>query len=268
MVRVSANTPERFVMTIKQYMLDGSLVPVAPHRDSLVVCVDGEECRYEDVVFDCEGGYHCEEESARERHAEILQEALDAEDAYCIDYVASEDYGNDYAYLPFENPHRIREQLEEYVRDEYADYYGTVRNITVVGIKLIVDGIYERVDCNDVEARYNYNEYSNCFGEGCLIDSLGVGEHETQIDINAHKDLKRLYDHVGPDGFADLLKEYNGDLYVSHREADDLRKHTDYPCFFATSGGHGCWGYVVPESRMKELIAEACIDYCRKADGK
>jgi len=255
-------------MSEMQRTLDGALVPVGPHRDDLVECSDGSFVRYEDVEFvDCRGGVHSNEDDMNDANDDIVRDVLDSRDEWIGEYVASDDYGDNYAYLVLEDSVRWKDRIAEYVDEECPDLSGDVRRI-------IVDNLWGAIDGYDLEAHYQSNEYACYYGEGVCVDSFEVGEYEDQIEVNEVPELRALYDSGDLEG---CLGRYNGDLCINENDRYDAElgrrvktgfvEKSDHPTFYGYSGGWGRWHYAIPADRMKELLAETIADYCRLKDG-
>ena len=204
---------------------------------------------------------------------DIVKELLDAEDEWIGEYVASDDYGNGYAYLVSERSYYWSDRIGEWLDDNCTDGGGWKARPRYTGElrKALVEGIADRMDECDYEAHYQSNEYANWGGDGCCLDSLEVGEYETQIDIAGRPEFEALAASGDLEG---CLDRYNGDLYISCNDRYDAESgrrvrtgYVSHGCFWGYSTGWGRWHYVVSDERMNALLCESIVDYCERADG-
>ena len=254
-------------MADMQKMLDGTLAPVGPHRDDLIECSDGSTVRYEDIEFtDCRGGVHSCEDDMNDANDEIVGDLLDAEDSWIGEYVASDDYGDEYAYLVMESSHGWRDRIEEWVEDKHPKFDGSM-------LSTIVDDLSDKIDSYDIEGHYQNNEYANYFGNGCCLNSYQVGEYEDQIIVDDREEFKALHESGDLEG---CLDRYNGDLCINENSRYDAESGRrvkcgyvskgEYPMFYGYSAGWGCWHYAVSDERMEKLLSEVIASYCRRTD--
>lgn len=240
----------------KQYTLDGRLVPVGPHRDDIIETEDGEFIRYGDIEYtDCRGRVYHDEELRDDANDDIVRELLDSRDEWIGDYVASDDYGESYAYVVFEDSaYRWRDRIDEWLEDNHSNY-------SVELSRELINGIIENLNGFDLEAHYDPNEYACWHGSGCAVDSLEVGEYEDQIGVSDYPEFEALHE----DGLLeDCLERYNGNLCINTYGRD---LSGAYPCFYGYSGGWGRWHYVFSDEAMENALCEAIIAYCRRLDG-
>ena len=253
----------------RQIMLDGTIVPVGPHRDDIIETEDGEFIRYGDIEYeDCKGRVFSNEEDKDESNADIVAGILDSHSEWLDEYLASEDYGGEYAYLACEDKCRWKDQIGRWLDDNYSDrpkrhsysryldrplFDGDVRDA-------IIDGMIDKLDDYEIECSYSLNEYACFSGNGCCVDSFPIGEHEDQIDVNS---IPEFADLAGRGELLDALGRYNGDLYLNY-EGRDLSG--DYPCFYAYTSG-GVWHYYFSDDSMERALCAAMIDHCERADG-
>lgn len=245
---------------MKQLKLDGSIVPVGPHRDDTVVCSDGTEVVRSEVFVDCAGGAHSSDEDRKDANVAIVTELLDAQEkwysAYCTE---NEDFASGYDCIVAEGSHGWKDRIEEYLEEENIDYDAA-----------LVAFLIDRLDANDCELKYNRSDYSCYSGPGLCLDSIEIGEQELQIDINNFPELKVLHESGELD---DILDCYNGDLYISRSQRRVLNEETgcyeqvgrdtympygdsDYPNMFGYANPGGQWHWVVPADTVNELIRE------------
>lgn len=240
----------------KQRTFDGRLVPVAPHRDDIIETEDGALIRYGDIEFvDCRGRAFSNEELRDDSNDSIVSELLDSRDEWIGDYVASDDYGDSYAYVVCEDgAYRWRDRIDEWLEDNHSNY-------SVELSRELINGIIENLDDSDLEAHYDPNEYACWHGSGCDVDSLEVGEYEDQISISDYPEFEALH----KDGLLlDCLNRYNGNLCINVYGID---LSSDYPCFYGYSNGWGRWHYVFSDESMERALNAAICDYCRRTDG-
>jgi hypothetical protein len=262
--------------TEKQMMIDGSLVPTARHKDDIVTCVDGSECRHADAYYDCEGEPHRTDEDKRERDVEIVSDFLDGVGKWAEEYcTGNTDYADSYACIVNESCHNWDDNVREWIEEEHGDAYGHTDFDDYVDE--IVEKVCEEIDGGfDCEPEYGWNEYAGYSGKGCCLDSFDIGEHEEQIEINAHDVLRVLHEEGGLD---DVLDEVNCDVCVSRdrrREKNEETGHYEYvgretympykhnedhPTLMVYTSISGRWYFVVPSDRMEELVCEALLDY-------
>ena len=255
-------------MADMQRTLDGRLVPVGPHRDDLVECSDGTMIRRGDIEFvDCRGVVHSNEDDKQDANDDIVRELLDAHDEWIGDYVSSTDYGDNYIHLVMESCHSWRNPIGEWLDIECP-------NLSSVARDIILDALREAINEFDIEGEYDRSEYSRYHGSGICLDSIEVGEYESQIDIESCPEFIVLHKNGE---LEDCLANYNGDLYISRnghydRDAKQWVKTSyvsggDYPHFYGYSNGWGQWHFVISEERINELLSEVCIDYSERHDG-
>jgi len=249
----------------KQFMLDGTLVPVGPHRDDRVVCSDGTECARHEALADVNGGLHYYDEDRREANQDIVNELIDACCAGADEYTEHEDYGNGYAHCVRECHHNWADRIDEWLDGQCVDYSGDVRKAMVESIGQLA------YDFDEFEAIHCRNEYADYSGEGCCLDSMEIGEIEEQVDIDGVPAFVELHEAGELEGH---LEDYNGDacLYCNDRydAASGRRVKTGYVsgnCFsFHTMPG-GQWHYVVSKETMDSYLTKAIVEYCERVDG-
>lgn len=247
----------------KQFTLDGQVMPVAPHRDDIIVTEDGVKMRRGDVKFyDCRGRAFYDEENRNDMDDQIVTDILDERAAWIDDYCASDDYGYSYAYIVFENDSTyFKDNIRKWLFDNYYDgNYYSERSIYNVYLECaLIDGIMDKLHECDLEAYFYSNEYACWYGSGCAVDSIEVGEFEDQIDVNSIEEFVELN---AQGRLFDILNCYKGDLCINIREKDLEGR---YPCFYGY-GGYGRWHYVFSDESMEEALCAAIIDYCRRTD--
>lgn len=237
-----------------QRLLDGRLVPVGPHRDDIIETEDGEFIRYGDIEYvDCKGRVYRNEDERDEADADIVAEILDAHSEWIDEYVASEDYGAEYIYCVCEDSgYKWKDPVSDWL-SENADYDGEL-------FDSLVEGILYKLDEFDLELHYSLSDYYSDHNFAVCVDSFGVGEYESQIDVNGCPEFEQLADEGR---LADALGRYNGDLCINY-EGRDLTGR--YPCFYGY-GGCGSWAYGFSQETMEAALCAAIIDYCERKDG-
>jgi hypothetical protein len=237
-----------------QRTLDGRVVPVGPHRDDIIETEDGEFIRYGDIEYtDCKGRVYSDEEERDEADADIVAEILNAHSEWIDEYVASEDYGGEYVYMVCEDSgYKWKDPVSDWLT-ENTDLDGEL-------FDAVCEGILYKLDEFDLELNYSQNEYYNGHSFAVCVDSFGVGEYESQIDVNGCPEFEEL---AAEGRLADALGRYNGDLYINY-EGRDLTGR--YPCFYGY-GGCGSWAFGFSEETMKAALCAAIVDYCERVDG-
>jgi hypothetical protein len=253
-----------------------SEVPSGAHRDDWIECSDGtfrNEC---DIYRDCRDVAHGSEEDCHGANVEIVTEVLNGvgkgADEYCTE---NSDYASAYDHIIDEVSHEWPKHVEKWIRNEYHDYMGHGRFDDCM--EALVAAVCEHLQGSfDCEAEYSRSEYAAYSGSGCCLWGTDIGEHEEQIDITCHDELKALHD----EGMLDtVLDDVNCDVYISRskrRERDPITGHykevgqeTYDPyggstTFEVYSMPGGRWDWVVPAERMRELVSEAICDLARK----
>jgi|GEM_PF-4255930 len=246
-----------------QRTLDGELVPTAAHRDDIVETEDGATMRFGDVEFtDCRGKLYSTEEARDEADIDIVTEILDSQDEWISDYVASDDYGNDYCFVAWEDIRECKKNVGEWLYNTYSDddYYSDRSCFEEHVEKALIDNIIDALDEFDLEPFYHPVEYAPYTGKGCCVGSIEIGEYEEQFEVNYYDEFKAL----AADGrLRDCLNKYDGNLCVNVGDRDLTGK---YPCFYGYSYGHGRWHYVYSDESMEAALCEAMIAYCRHTD--
>jgi hypothetical protein len=255
-------------------MLDGSVTPVGPHRDDILIASDGTSMRREVAFTDCRDGAHSDEDACREANNEIVAELVDR---LCVDageYTENEDYGSGYACVVNERRDNWNDLVKDWLDEAYNDGKGYCPSPTFVGIvqKALVASIGHLIhDCNDFEARHHPSEYASYSGNGCCIDSFEVGECEEQVDITCFDEFVALDESGDLEG---CLDEYDGDAYLycnDHYDSEAKRRvRTGYVssgCFTFYHSPGGQWQFIVSADDMKEYLCSAIIEYCERADG-
>ena len=259
----------------KQRLLDGGLVAVGPHRSDFVECSDGSVIMRSDAEYvDCRGVVHRDEDALCDANDEIVKEVLDAEDAYCGEYVESEDYGACYAHLVREGYHNWGGPIGYWLDDNHTYGSGWNRRPTYNGKMrdMLIEAIGQPVyDYDDFECHYQRDEYGCYAGDGCAIDSFEVGEYETQIDLADREELKALDESGDLEG---CLARYDGNLYIRCNDRYDRESkkrvctgYVEHGSFYGYSTGWGRWHFVVPTDSMDEYLAKAIVEYCERVDG-
>jgi len=269
-------------MTIEQQKTFGPefglepVVPVGPHPDDDIICEDGWICKRRDAFVDCKGGLHSNDDDRFDANVTIVTEFFDSVDEWVCEYATeNEDYADGYAHIVDELSHDWPDRVEEWVRDNYGNYYGSVD----FDLDAVVKSICDELDgCSECEVEYERSDYAAYSGSGCCLFSFDIGEVEEQTDINAHPVLKGLHDAGELD---DILDHVKSDAYISRSRRRVKNEETgyyepvgretydpygsDYPDILSYHCPGGQWQFVVPADRMKEL-ADAAICQIGSAD--
>jgi len=244
-----------------------------------VECSNGTFRHEDDIFEDCRGGAHALSGERQNADVEIVREVLTAvcegADAYCTE---NEDYATGYAYIVNECSHGWSGRVKEWIVDTYHDRMGHGQfddSIDKV-VELICEGLSGDFDC---EVEYDPNEYAAYSGDGLCLDSIDIGEHEEQVDISCFDELQELHNQGRLD---DVLDELDHDFCINRNPRREKNEKTgrfevvgrksynpydsDHTCFEVYTLPGGQWHYVVPAERMRELVANAIVDLCRKAN--
>jgi hypothetical protein len=245
-----------------------SAVATARLRNDWIECSDGTVRVHEDVLYDCRDNPHSNEDDQFDANVEIVTEILDNGNAWVCEYCESDDYGGDYAFCVDENYHKDYEHVvEEWCRNNLDNWSDD-----------IVRDVCEKISSWDCDAEYQSSEYAAWSGSGCCVWSFSIGEYEQQTGINDIPEFKELHSLGDLD---DILDEYNGDCCV-HRSKrrekneetgryEDVGRETyddgsDYPCLMTYHNPGGAWHFVISDDRMNELVSEAIVNLCSRAD--
>jgi hypothetical protein len=252
---------------IKQMTIDGDLVPIADHPDDTMECSDNTYIRRGDAFIDCIGQAHRTDEERREANREYVESELDARANWSEDYVASEDYGDGYAYLVKECHHDWNDHIKAWVIDGWANCFDWEDHPEI--LDALVESISEKVyDWDNWEGEFACSEYSSYYGDGCCLASFGVGEYEDQISLSDVNGFTMLHSCGELEA---LLEDYNGDLYISRNSHYDKELDRRVPDGYVSKGDHpdilgytnvgGQWHYVVSSENMCDAFDEAIDDY-------
>lgn len=254
-----------------QRTLDGRLVPVARHRDDIVVCSDGSECRHEDALYDVADCAHRTDEDRFAANVELVREVLARVEQWSDDYhTGHADYPDGYSYLVDEVSHDWPGIVEQWIRDSMGDGYGETDHDDYMDelVKYLCENLEGSFDC---EPEFSGNEYARYYGKGCCLFSLENGECEEQIDIAAEPVLKELHDLGELDDCFDALdrdfcisrsrrraKNEETGYYeeVGRKTYAPYDHHADHPTVEIYTMPGGQWHFVVPMERMDELVLE------------
>jgi hypothetical protein len=258
-------------MLDKQYLLDGTIVPVAPHRDDVVECSDGTVCARRDVCFDCKGGAHSNDDDRKESDVEIVRDILNGVVEWSENYhTDGGDYADGVAYIVHECSHDWPARVEEWIRDNHGDYYGRTKHDD--RMEELVEYICNEIAAyDDYEPEYDRSNYSCYSGPDCCLYSLEIGECEEQVDVDAFDELKALHESGDLD---DVLDELDRDFCImrSRRRVKNeetgryeevgretympYEHHAEHPTFCIYTLPSGQWHYVVEAERMEQIISE------------
>lgn len=257
-----------------------SVVPTRRHANDIITCADGACLEHSFVHYDCRGGAHSSAEDRHESNVAIVTEILMNEDKWVEEYTQSDDYGANYAECLAGDSDRYNECVEEWIRNEYHDFYGYGQFDDCMEA-LVSEVVYELDGNFHIEAEYSASDYDSYSGDGCCVDSYSIDEYENQIDFDRHPELMTL--HTSGD-LDDVLDDVNCDVYVSRSHVREKNEETgnyentgretydphgsDYPSIMGYHRPGGCWHYVIPMDRMKLAVANGIIAIARKADTK
>lgn len=244
---------------MKQKMLDGTVVPVGPHRDDIMVCSDGTECPRYEARFDCAGNAHSTDEARHDADVEIVTELLDAREKAVSEYCTeNEDYASGYDCIVNEGSHGWRDRIEEWLEAEDIDFDAA-----------LVAHIIDRIDSSDCEVVYNRSEYAAYSGPGLCIDSFDIGEVEEQIGISDYPELTVLHNQGRLD---DVLDDVRCEFCISRSRRRVKNEKTgsfepvgretympygsDYPSILAYTMPGGQWHWVIPADCIREIIEQ------------
>jgi len=223
-----------------------------------VECSNGSFRHEDDVFTDCRDNPHASESDRNAADVEIVREVLtaisDGADAYCTE---NEDYATGCIHIVSEVSHEWPARIKEWDADYHPDD--------------VIDAVCEEMDGGfDCEVEYDRSEHDRYTGPGCCLYSLDIGEHEEQIDLSCHDELKELHLCGRLD---DVLDELDRDFCISRSRRrvkndktgcyEEVGRKTydcygsDHPTLTIYTLPGGQWHYVVPAKRMKELFREA-----------
>jgi hypothetical protein len=197
-----------------------------------------------------------------EEKLEELTEYLDNVGKWAEDYVFdNSDYADSYYTLVCEDQIIWLDRIEEWIEDNYPHFD-----------KSFARAVWENIDPGfDSEAETHRCEYAGYSGKGCCIGAFGIGEYEEQLDFSDDSVCSELHESGELD---DYLDEYNGDVYPCRSQRRELNESTGrYEPVgretYTSGRGHdtlevivGVGGqvrFVIPESRMRELITETVL---------
>lgn len=213
------------------------LVPVGPHRDDIVLCSDGSERPILEAFQDVKGEWHSSEEDRHDAEVEIVSDVLQSVTKWAEQYCTENtDFADGYIHIVDEVSHEWPTRIRKWLEDNDYEYTDET-----------VDKLCEQIDIYDVEPVYSRCEYSCHDGSGCNLWGTDIGEHEEQIDISCHDDLAALNDEGR---LNDLLDHASGDFCVG---SSRNLKHGTFE-IYTMPGGR--WDFVVPASRMEDLLNE------------
>jgi hypothetical protein len=250
---------------LEQTTIDGDLVPITPHPDDTMECSDNTYIRRGDAFIDCQGNAHRDDAERCEANREYVENVLDSRAEWACDYVASEDYSDQYAHMVKECKHDWNDRIKEWVIDDGIGEIDWTAYPEL--LKVLVESISEKVyDWDNWFGEYERSDYSSYYGSGCCLASFSVGEYEDQIsltDVEGFAELHQLGELEA------LLEDYNGDLYISRNDHYDKETNTRAPDGYVDKGGNflgytnvgGQWRFVVSSENMGEAFDEAINDY-------
>lgn len=269
-------------MDKQRNLFTNELEPVAKHRGDIVECSDGTTQSILDAFEDIEGVYHSCEDDRLEREVEIVQDVLTKVVEWNEEYATSHtDFVGAYAHIVDETSHDWFGIVESWVEDNYPHHkhpYTSAWDKDV--IEKITEYVCENLEGSyDCEEEYCSSEYAAYSGSGCCLWGFDIGEQEEQIDISCHDELQELHNAGRLDDCLDQLerefcisrsrrREKNEETgkyeEVGRKTYMPYPHHAKHPCFEIYTMPGGRWDFIVPVSRMKELVAEAICALCRK----
>jgi hypothetical protein len=146
-------------------------------------------------------------DEVRDHNADIFKEYFTKWEQWSEDYVASDDYANDYAYLMNEGI-GINDSLERILKpDIYRHSYQGNRSICGLSDdaklpKTFVEEVAERILFNNLYESRLVDEYAS--ESNFYLDSFYIGEHENQIELS----------HIENEVSKDLWQEYEGQPFI------------------------------------------------------
>lgn len=260
-------------MSEQQRLFDGTLVDTRDHPEDLVERSDGTSMLRRNAIFDCRGNAYANMDDRHEADVEIVTEILENEDEWVTEYTTkNEDYPDMYCHIVEENPENwppaVTDWLEEIGFDKFTDDI----------VKLICKDMQGASDCETI---YEGSDFDAYYGSGCVLDSFAIGEYENQMDFSAYTELQTLHDQ---DRLNDILDNINCDVHVSRSKKrvrneqtgyyeevgrDTYNSHgSDYLNLLTYHMPGGRWHYVVSDSRMRELLAQAIVSFIRENHAK
>lgn len=221
-------------------------LPIADHPGDIVYREDTEDtARAADSVRGTDGLWYSDQEAADEHDEErweALWEAFEIEsEKWNDEYVESDDYGAEYAYLMSENPIYVSKRIVEWIREMWP--------VSKTTAERIVDEVFD--DIVDSADATTANEYSST-PSGLYLDSFAVGETEDQVEWSRF--VEWCEEHAPEDirGDAPPMSFVNSQCYHANMKSDDR-----YPCFYLYHNTGIRWDYVCPDEVAAELILNA-----------
>ena len=224
-------------------------LPIADHPDDLVYLEDTEtEARKGDSFRNSQGLWYSSAEAAAVQDAETWEDIKNAffeASEECIDdYVKSEDYGSEFAYLLSESSHRSEEKIAIWL-DEQTQCRKRISEI-VAGV--CVDNVIERAEAETC------CEYSSCLrSDGLYLDSFSVGEYEDQIEWSRFVEWCESYEN----GIVPPMEWFIGQQYEFRGLSDGK-----YPTFYHYVNTGIRWDYFINDNQtMATIILESLGDW-------
>lgn len=240
-----------------------SVVPPATLPDDDIVCEDGIICKHCDAWYDCKGKAWSNEDMRNDRDAEIVTDLLMDLDKWVTEYTTeNDDYADGYECCVSETSHEWPEYIEEWLDNDDIDY-------SEYKDKLVEYICYELKDWGDWDWHYMSNEYARWTGGGVCLFSVGIGEHEEQVEVMNYPELAALHKQGRLD---DVLDNVNCDVYVSRHcrrvkneetgYYEDVGRKTympytrdaEHPDLLCYHSPGGAWHAVVDDERIEELV--------------
>lgn len=201
---------------------------------------------------------------ADEWNNDVFTDYFRKREEWNMEYVQSDDYVGDYAYLMSES-NRINESVLRLLTKCSSFYDGP--RLLHRQATLIADDIASTIYHDDLFEHEVCDEYSSeSYG---YLDSFQIGEHEDQVCV---RDLyKEIGDNVicgddGLRGFCDALEtwmESQRDFCLRGWSSNPLRNQ-DYPTVYLITYTGLRVDYVVREETLREVVAERIVELCSR----
>jgi hypothetical protein len=105
-------------MSERQHTIFGDSVPTTYHRDDMIQCANGVECRYADCMQAVNGesfGGKYAADDRTDHEVDLVREVLKGIDT-------SDDHGGEYCYLALENPAEATTRIRDWLDQEQGIY--------------------------------------------------------------------------------------------------------------------------------------------------
>lgn len=171
----------------------GTLEPIAPHPEDMIDCEDtGAWKRRADCVESVDGKFWSDDEERYDHELYLVEEYLEGVVEWSDEYHATDDCVGEYAYLIWENPERITDNVRSALEEALGD---DCDNLTDDLVDDIVDALAGHVDHTTSRSHTPWS------GLDVEFDSFDIGEVEEQISINEVDLLRDLHARGDLEGF-------------------------------------------------------------------